>query len=226
MCMHMYSLLLYILFVFSTGCFEIPLSCLKPPNASRCLREPDRVFIDSLKKEMQDNPTTLVSPIVGLVSLNSGDEYDNRHPNSYEYETIGGNNSRIALQELSAQFPNNQCFKTRLVAVYVGLSDDDALRLASKHNRATSFTHSMTTQDKVRSLWLYFVSALFVINLRNIVVVFHCHECYVYSVHVSSLWKVTTCRQKYSTAVEKSQWRKQCSTMLCESVSTCYCVHN
>ena len=65
------------------------------------------------------------------------------------YETIGGNNSRIALQELAEEYPDNPLFKTRLVAIYVGLSDSLSLRLASKHNRASGFTHSMTTQDKV-----------------------------------------------------------------------------
>ena len=192
----------------------------KQHNASRCLREPDRVFIDGLKKEMQDNPTTLVSPLVGLVALNSGDTYDNRHPNSYQYETIGGNNSRIALQELAAQFPDNKCFKTRLVAVYVRLTDEDALRLASKHNRATSFTHSMTTQDKVRDpcvcSLLTLLSMLLVVDLVHACDTVHIVIIILYC--LIFLWKVSTCRQRYSIAVEKSEWRKQCSTMLCEKV--------
>ena len=39
--------------------------------------------------------------------------------------------------------------RTRLVSVYCGLSDNQALRLASKHNLATSVHHDMTTTDKV-----------------------------------------------------------------------------
>ena len=113
------------------------------------MREPDRDFIDALKKEMMENPTSLVSPIVGLASLDPGNKCDSRHPQSFVYETIGGNNSRIAVQELSQEHPENVVFKSRLVAVYVGLTDDLALRLASKHNRATTFCHSMVTQDKV-----------------------------------------------------------------------------
>ena len=131
------------------GCFEIPVACLKAPSAEYCLREPDRLFIDNLKKEMLENPTKLVSPIVGLVCLRRDQEYDPRHTNSYMYETIGGNNSRIAIQELSEQYPTESSYKTRFVAVYAGLTSEEALRLASKHNRATSFTHDMTTQDKV-----------------------------------------------------------------------------
>lgn len=89
------------------GCYEIPVYCLKGPSESCCLRESDRVFIDKLKEEMQENPTKLVSPIVGLVSVNHGEKYDSRHPHSYVYETISGNNSRIALQELLSQFPTD-----------------------------------------------------------------------------------------------------------------------
>lgn len=128
------------------------MTCLKSPKESHLLREPDRAFVEGLKKEMLENPmaTSLVSPIVGLVCLDAGDSFDSRHPHSYMYETIGGNNSRVALQELSREFPQNKAFKSRLVAVYVGLPDHLVLRLASKHNRATGFTHSVTTQEKVR----------------------------------------------------------------------------
>ena len=129
---------------------EIPLNLLKSPKESRLLREPDRLFIDQLKKEILDNQATPVSPLVGLACVPPDDCFDNRHPQAYMYETIGGNNSRIALQELAEEYPDNPSFKTRLVAIYVGLSDSLSLRLASKHNRASGFTHSMTTQDKVR----------------------------------------------------------------------------
>ena len=99
---------------------------------------------------MIENPTTLVSPIVALVRLEPGKKFDSETANSYEYETIGGNNSRIALQELVKKFPNNINYQKRLVAVYSGLTKDSVLRLAARHNRATDFTHSMKTQDKVR----------------------------------------------------------------------------
>lgn len=96
------------------------------------------------------NPTKLVNPIVGLVCLKPNERYDQRHANSYTYETIGGNNSRIAVQELSQKYPTNANFKSRFVAVYANLKNEDALRLSAKHNRATHFTHEMITQDKVK----------------------------------------------------------------------------
>ena len=43
----------------------------------------------------------------------------------------------------------NPVFRMRLVSVYQGLSDEQALRLASKHNLATSLHHEMTTWEKV-----------------------------------------------------------------------------
>ena len=169
------------------------------PSVSRCLRKPDRVFIESLKKEMIENPTSLVSPIVGLVRLGTSETFDSRHSQGYVYETIGGNNSRIALQELLKEHPDMGSLKTRLVAVYVGLSDEEALRVAAKHNRATSFTHSMTTQDKV----------LFV----HCFVFFNEHDTFL-------IKQVAICRKRFNSSIEKSQWRKLCATMLCESVSS------
>ena len=92
-----------------------------PPSSDNTLRDPDPVFVESLKKEMVENPTTLVSPIVGLVSLKPGEKFDSKHPNSYKYQTIGGNNSRIALQELNKEYPNNLNYQTRLVAYMLAL---------------------------------------------------------------------------------------------------------
>ena len=99
------------------GCFEVPVSCLKAPGAGRCLREPDPLFTSNLKKEIVENPTKLVSPIVGLVCLKPDEQYDHRHANSYMYETIGGNNGRIAVQELAEGNQNDLNYKTRFVAV-------------------------------------------------------------------------------------------------------------
>ncbi len=93
------------------------------------------------------NKISTVSPIIGIPCLN-GQEFDKKHPALYKYETIGGNHSRIALQELANDNPSENP-QTRLVAVYTGVNDDVALTIASKHNRATDLTHKMTTQDQV-----------------------------------------------------------------------------
>ena len=56
------------------------------------------------------------------------------------YDTVGGNNSRLALQELLREKPDlrtNKLFSHRLCSVYRRMETQLALRLASKHNKAT-----------------------------------------------------------------------------------------
>lgn len=138
-------------------CFDIPVSCLTKPNDTRLLRPEDPAFVEALKVEMLQNPTILVSPIIGVPILRTGQQYDKKHPCSYKYETIGGNHTRIALQDLMISHPHNNHFKSRMVAVYVGLSDEQVLRLAGRHNRATGYTHPITTQDKVVTYYRYLI---------------------------------------------------------------------
>ena len=119
------------------------------PHPARILRLPDPVFVESLKNEMRKKPTSSVTPITGVVYLHEGEAFNQNHASSCSYETIGGNHTRIALQELRTAYPENQHYKCRMVAVYANLANHLALCLATKHNRATGFIHSMTTQDKV-----------------------------------------------------------------------------
>lgn len=122
------------------------------PMYSRLARSVDRVFVDGLKKEMLANPTNDVAPMIGLLRVRKDEEFDSIHPEAYTYETLGGNNSRVALSELLDEHPNlrtDNRYTNRVVSVYRNLSDEQALLLAVKHNRQQSFVHSTTTQDKV-----------------------------------------------------------------------------
>ena len=133
---------------------------LKAPKHTRLVRPVDNVFVKCLKKEMLANPTTDVAPLIGLVCLGDDDSFDTKHPESYMYETLGGNNSRTALVELLKENPalkDDKRFSHRIVSVYSNLTDEDAQLLAVKHNRQQSFVHSMTTQDKVCSLCTHLV---------------------------------------------------------------------
>ena len=114
------------------------------PGPTRLLRPVDPVFVDTLKAHMKRNPSRDVTPIVGLVQLQHVEEFQEDHKDIYLYETLGGNNSRVAMQD-----EEDLRFRTRLVSVYCHLTDNQALRLASKHNLATSVHHEMTTSDKV-----------------------------------------------------------------------------
>jgi len=52
-----------------------------------------------LKNEMREKPMSTVTPIIGIVYLREGEAFNENHASSYSYETMGGNHSRIALQE-------------------------------------------------------------------------------------------------------------------------------
>ena len=100
---------------------------------------------------MLANPTRDVAPIVGIVKLPPEESFVAAHAEAYQYETVGGNHSRIALQEilLDCDMSSRFLYSHRLVSVYHGLSDEQIQHLAHCHNRATEFTSKMTTQDKV-----------------------------------------------------------------------------
>ena len=130
------------------GYFTLPVNCFTEPPASRLLRPVDEVFAHDLKENMLKNPSKDVTPLVGLVVLGDGEEFDEQRKESYMYETLGGNNSRVALQELVKESDDPR-FRMRLASVYRGLTDDQALRLAAKHNAVTSLHHAISTSDKV-----------------------------------------------------------------------------
>ena len=84
------------------------------------------VYVESLKEEMINNPTINVAPIIGVVRLKDDEPFDKKHPESYLYETIGGNHSRIALQlllESHKDLPNE--YRFRVVSVYSSTITDD-----------------------------------------------------------------------------------------------------
>lgn len=146
----------------NTGYFELPVSLLIEPARTRLLRKVDKIFVERLKAAMLENPSSDSAPIVALVQLDGEQDFDPDKSHTYAYETIGGNNSRQALQEL-----NRECdyplYRTRLVSVYKNLTDQQARRLAAKHNHATSLHHDMTTLDKVPAfpfVWNAYLSCI------------------------------------------------------------------
>ena len=125
------------------------MSCLIEPVRSRILRKIDSKFVERLKEHMLENQSKDSAPIVGLVVTPEGEKFNPARKDCYQYETIGGNNSREATQSLFSE-SGDAFYKTRLVSVYEGLTNEEALRLASQHNQVTSFTHQMTIWDKVQ----------------------------------------------------------------------------
>ena len=145
---------LFITSYFSTysGSFNIPVSCLLSPDKEYMVRRADEKFIECLKHEMLENRTCDFAPIVATVRLSDDEQFDMKHPEAYTYDTIGGNHSRIALQQLikeNQELAIDPTFSSRRVSVYGRLSAEQAQHLAHRHNRATEFTSKMNTQDKV-----------------------------------------------------------------------------
>ena len=137
---------------YSTGNYALPISCLLSPRKERSIRDPNEHFIASLKLEMYENRTSHVAPMIAIVRLRDDEQFDSKHPEAFTYETIGGNHSRIALQQLLNENDNlrqDPQFSSWRVSVYSRMTNEQAQHLALRHNRATDFTCKMTTQEKV-----------------------------------------------------------------------------
>ena len=130
----------------------LPVMLLYEPSDAALIREKDSLFLSSLKKEMMENPINDVQPILCVVNLPENTEFQPSLKEGYTYQSIGGNHSRQALQELlkeNPHFKHQKVYTHRLSSVYSNMSPDLIRRLASKHNRATSFSHATTCWDRV-----------------------------------------------------------------------------
>ena len=84
----------------------LPINLLSEPRSALLVRDTNDQFISALKKEMLDNPTSDVQPMLCVVKLDEGQVF---HPNlkeGYRYGTIGGNHSRLAMQQLFREHPH------------------------------------------------------------------------------------------------------------------------
>ena len=82
------------------------------------------------------------------------EEFQDRHKKVYKYEVLGGLHSFLAKCQLTQEFPQNPYFKVAMADVYVGLNDEQALRLAQRHNQNSHFTHKVTHRDLVCIIFL------------------------------------------------------------------------
>ena len=55
----------------------------------------------------------------------------------------------LAKSHLSNEYPDNPHFSTAMAEVYVGLLDEESLRLAQRHNSNSHFVHRVTHRDLV-----------------------------------------------------------------------------
>lgn len=130
---------------------HLPISQLcQPPREARLLREADETFIRQLKQKMLDDPSApgATSMAVLCKDIEKSEDFSLKYKDVYRYEVLGGLHSLVAKTQLLAEH-NNPYFKEALADVYVGLTDEEALRLAQRHNANSHFIHKITHRDLV-----------------------------------------------------------------------------
>lgn len=147
-----YNSQLYLVGSIILGLMNIPLANLsKPPEDSRLLRKPDPTFIKNLKANMMKDPVAPgASPMAVLCrEVSRPSQFQEKYKNVYRYEVLGGLHTYMAKLQLIQEIPDIPHFKDVNAEVYVGLSDEQALRLSQRHNQNSHFTHAITHRDLV-----------------------------------------------------------------------------
>ena len=140
-----------------TGLMELNVSQLcQPPRESRLLRQADPTFISNLKDKMVKDPAAPgAAPIAVLCkTVSTVEDFNPKFRNVYKYEVLGGLHTMLAKSQLTSEYPNCPFHKVVNAEVYIGLSDEQSLRLAQRHNVTSHFTHKVTHRDLVSSLFL------------------------------------------------------------------------
>ncbi|XP_065913661.1 uncharacterized protein [Dysidea avara] len=138
---------------YHQGNFALPVKCLEPPPEEWLVRKCSKNIVDQLKQEMVDNTCTDVQPILCIVQLKRDETFNPLVKEGYKYNTIGGNHSRQALQELLSEKPelkSSKQFTHRTCSVYSAMDTILVRRLANKHNRAATHVHEITTMDWIQ----------------------------------------------------------------------------
>ena len=137
--------------IYTAGIFELPVTCLCDTPSPRLIWSLDRQFLKHLKEKIAEDPSSLGVPPIAVLCKDAKDaaQFSKRLKGVYKYEVLGGQHTSKARIELHKEHPDNPPFATILAEVYAGLSDDEALRLASRHNVNGHFIHKMTHRDYV-----------------------------------------------------------------------------
>ncbi len=137
------------------GIYNLPVNNLNAPaQDTRLIRSLDRCFLDNLKVKIANDPSGPGVPPVAVLccDVQVKAQFSERLKDVYKYEVLGGQHTSTARAELQAENPDNPLLNRILAEVYVGLSDDESLRLASRHNVNGHFIHQMTHRDYVSSM--------------------------------------------------------------------------
>ena len=67
----------------------------------------------------------------------------------YKNEVLGGFHTFLAKQQSTAEFPDSPSFKTTTADIYLGLNDEQVLRIAQRHSAPSHYIHKVTHHDMV-----------------------------------------------------------------------------
>ncbi|CAH1242492.1 Hypp6766 [Branchiostoma lanceolatum] len=116
------------------GTFEIPVDGMVSPHWSRLCRQPDPDHVQDLKARFKATPGMAFTVMAVHLPGITPETFQPDKVKTYAYEVLGGNHTRLALQLLRQEQPDNSSFKTRMAKVYCGLTDSLAKRIGVLHN--------------------------------------------------------------------------------------------
>ena len=130
---------------------DIAVSNLHEPPTSRLLRKIDSVFVEGLKQRLKNDPAAPGIPPFAVMCKNirKVEEFNERHKDVYQYEVLGGLHGAKARQALLLEQPGVEAYSRMFCIIYCGLTDEEALRLAARHNINGHYNHKMTHRDYV-----------------------------------------------------------------------------
>ena len=130
------------------------MSNLNEPAPSRLLRKVDSVFVESLKLRLKQDPSGPgVPPLaVACKDVIKKDLFQQRHKDVHQYDVLGGLHGAKPRQALLAEHPEEAVYARVYCLVYCGLTDEESLRLASRHNINGHYNHKMTHRDYVSAI--------------------------------------------------------------------------
>ena len=124
---------------------------MMPPKESRLLRSADDKFTEKLMDKMVLDPAVPGATPMALLckEVSTLELFNERFANVYKYEVLGGLHTLKAKAQLSQMYPDNPFFQHTVAEVYIGLTDEQALRLSQRHNVNSHFVHKITHRDMV-----------------------------------------------------------------------------
>ena len=129
------------------GLYQLPTSSLEEAEEVHLIRGIDETFLATLKERIKQDPSGPGVPPLAVLCKTSN--FSESLLAVYKYEILGGQHTAIAKQQLSKEHPENPYFHDIMAEVYVALTNDEALRLGSRHNRNGHYVHKMTHRDYV-----------------------------------------------------------------------------